>query len=95
MNGVQCNLYDHWLELAKAADYNLVWAPMDRELSDSLNMTAIWEFVDGMIGVDYGYEVVLTGQSYFNFGFDSRNGVVFSLNVTDFVHRKVFILNEN
>ena len=86
MNGVQCNLFDHWLELARAADYNLVWAPLDRELSDSLNMTAVWEFVDGMTGVDYGYEVVLTGQSWssfrlklLNFGFNSRNGVVFSL----------------
>ena len=61
VNGVQCNLYRHWLDLAQAADYNLVWAPLDRKISEELNMTAIWQFVDDMIGVDYGYEVVLTG----------------------------------
>ena len=61
VNGVQCTLYERWLELAAAADYNLVWAPLDRQLSQELNMTAVWQFVDGMVGVDYGYEVVLTG----------------------------------
>ena len=28
-----------------------------KEISDQMNVTAAWAFVDSMLGVDYGYEV--------------------------------------
>ena len=28
-----------------------------KEISDQMNVTAAWDFVDSMLGVDYGYEV--------------------------------------
>jgi hypothetical protein len=61
VNGVQCNLYLDWLEYGRKAGYNMVLVPLDQEKSDALNMTAAWQFVESMLGVDYGYEVVLTG----------------------------------
>ena len=61
INGIQCNPYLDWLEYGRKAGYNTVWVPMEQEKSDSLNMTAAWQFVESMVGVDYGYEVVLTG----------------------------------
>ena len=61
VNGVQCNAWSNWTQFALAADYNVVWAPLEPELSQGLDMEAAWEFVESMRGVDYGYEVVLTG----------------------------------
>jgi len=61
VNGVQCNPYLAWLEYGRKNGYNTVWVPLEQEKSDALNMTAAWQFVEGMIGVDYGYEVVLMG----------------------------------
>jgi len=60
-NGVQCNPYLAWLEYGRLAGYNAVLAPLSEERSSRMNMTATWAFVDSMLGVDYGYEVVLTG----------------------------------
>ena len=31
-NGIQCNPYDLWLRMAKAADYNIIWLPLDRSI---------------------------------------------------------------
>ena len=61
VNGVQCNPYLDWLEYGRKAGYNTVLVPLDQAKSDALNMTAAWQFVESMLGVDYGYEVVLTG----------------------------------
>ena len=61
VNGVQCNPYLDWIEYGRRNGYNVVWAPLAKDKSDSLNITAAWEFVDSMLEVDYGYEVVLTG----------------------------------
>jgi len=61
VNGVQCALYDDWIQWAVLAGYNVVWAPIDEQISQDMDMTQAWEFVDSMMGVDYGYEVVLTG----------------------------------
>jgi len=61
VNGIQCNPYHDWLEYGGDNGYNTVWAPLEKDKSDALNITAAWEFVDSMLGVDYGYEVVLMG----------------------------------
>jgi len=61
VNGIQCTPYHDWLEYGADNGYNTVWAPLEKDKSDALNITAAWEFVDAMLGVDYGYEVVLTG----------------------------------
>ena len=45
------------MERALAAGYNVVLAPLRPELSATMNMTAVWQWVDSVLGVDYGYEV--------------------------------------
>jgi len=61
INGVQCNPYPQWLQYGKRAGYNAVLAPLSKERSEWMNMSQAWQFVDSMRGVDYGYEVILTG----------------------------------
>jgi len=43
--------------MAREADYNFVWAPIDRSLDFDLEKAN--KFIDSMIGVDYGFEVLL------------------------------------
>ena len=57
VNGVQCNPYLDWLDYGRKAGYNTVLVPLDQEKSEALNMTAAWQFVESMLGVDYGYWV--------------------------------------
>jgi len=61
INGIQCNPYLDWLEFGRLAGYNTVWAPLSAERSGQMNVSAAWDFIDSMMGIDYGYEVVLTG----------------------------------
>ena len=61
VNGIQCNSFDDWMEYGRRNDYNVVWAPLSRNLSRSFNETSAWEFIDAHLGVDYGWEVVLMG----------------------------------
>ena len=61
VNGIQCNPFDDWMEYGRRNDYNVVWAPLSRQLSDSFNETSAWEFIEEHLGVDYGWEVVLMG----------------------------------
>ena len=61
VNGIQCNPYDDWMEYGRLNGYNVVWAPLSRNLADGFNETSAWEFIDEHLGVDYGWEVVLTG----------------------------------
>ena len=45
--------------MAREADYNYVWVPIDRSLEfddDKANA-----FINEVYGVNYGYEVILTG----------------------------------
>ena len=45
--------------MARAADYNFVWAPIDRSIPfDEQKANA---HVDALEGVDYGFQVLLTG----------------------------------
>ena len=60
-NGIQCNLYDDWVEYGRINGYNVVWAPLREEVRSNLNVEAAWDLVDSFYGIDYGWEVVLTG----------------------------------
>lgn len=57
INGVQCNPYKEWIRMAREADYNFVWSPIDRSLNFDLEKAN--KFIDSMMGVDYGFEVLL------------------------------------
>ena len=37
VNGVQCAQYDDWIHWAVLADYNVVWAPIDEQISQGNN----------------------------------------------------------
>ena len=50
-----------WMEYGKNADYNAVWAPLSDENAALFNETAAWDFIEDHMGIDYGWEVVLTG----------------------------------
>lgn len=43
--------------MAREADYNFVWSPIDRSLNFDLEKAN--KFIDSMMGVDYGFEVLL------------------------------------
>jgi len=61
-NGIQCNPYRDWLEMGNEADYNVVYVPLNRaDETKTLDNTKSWEFIETVLGVDYGYEVVLSG----------------------------------
>ena len=32
INGIQCNTYEDWMEQGRKNGYNVVWAPLDRQL---------------------------------------------------------------
>ena len=36
VNGVQCARYDDWVQWAVLADYNVVWAPIDEQISQGI-----------------------------------------------------------
>ena len=45
--------------MARNADYNYVWVPLDRSIV--FDEKKANDFIDSLLGVDYGYEVLLTG----------------------------------
>lgn len=45
--------------MAYDAKFMFVWAPIDRSIQ--FDEEAAWEFVESLLGVDYGYPVLLTG----------------------------------
>jgi len=47
--------------MAEKASYNLVWVPLSDENRAKFNVTAANEFIDSMLGIDYGYENMLVG----------------------------------
>ena len=49
------------MEYGKNADYNVVWAPLSEEKAALFNETSAWNFIEEHLGVDYGWEIVLTG----------------------------------
>lgn len=59
VNGIQCNTYDDWMEYGRRNGYNVVWAPLDRNLE--FDIDSAWNFVNEHLDIDYGWEVVLTG----------------------------------
>ena len=38
INGIQCNTYDDWMEFGRRNGYNVVWAPLDRDLSANFDI---------------------------------------------------------
>lgn len=54
-NGIQKTPYATWIAQAKAAGYNMLWAPLKAEERAKFNETAALDFFAKMEGVDYGY----------------------------------------
>lgn len=59
INGIQCNPYADWIRMATLAEFNYVWVPIDR--SFELDADKAYAWVSQLLGVDYGFPVVLTG----------------------------------
>ena len=49
------------MEQGRKNGYNVVWAPLNRTLSDNFDQEAAWNFIENHQGIDYGWEVVLMG----------------------------------
>ena len=32
INGIQCNKYEDWIKMAREADNNFIWVPIDRSI---------------------------------------------------------------
>jgi hypothetical protein len=56
-DGIQCTLYETWLQQAAAADYNVVWMPMRKDVAASFDVSAAVDFFEQWGGTDYGYQV--------------------------------------
>ena len=54
------------MEFGKKADYNVVWVPLSHENVEIFNETRAWNFIEDHLGVDYGWEVLLTGWQVWN-----------------------------
>ena len=50
VNGIQCTPWDTWMEYGKANGYNAVWAPLKRNLTQTFNASAAWQFVEDHLG---------------------------------------------
>ena len=53
VNGIQCNTFEDWMEFGRKNGYNVVWAPLDRNLVAKFNISAAWNFVDDHLGKAY------------------------------------------
>jgi len=60
-NGIQRTLYATWMQQAKDAGYNVVWAPLSLESRSKFNVTAAIDFFYENEGLDYGYNTLLWG----------------------------------
>ena len=60
-NGVQKHPYNEWMVKAKAASYNVVWAPLNPTARAVFNATAALEYFSTVEGFDYGYQNILWG----------------------------------
>ena len=49
------------MEYGKNANYNTVWVPLSEENAALFDETKAWAFIEEHMGIDYGWEVVLTG----------------------------------
>lgn len=49
------------MAMAEKADYNLVWVPLSDENRAKFDEKKANEFIDEMLGIDYGYEAMLMG----------------------------------
>eukprot|EP01064_Diplonema_japonicum_P036606 TRINITY_DN82_c0_g1_i2.p1 TRINITY_DN82_c0_g1~~TRINITY_DN82_c0_g1_i2.p1 ORF type:complete len:643 (+),score=242.29 TRINITY_DN82_c0_g1_i2:44-1972(+) len=61
VNGIQRTPYNIWIQQAKAAGYNAVWAPLDPAQRAKLNVTAMWDHFYKSEGLQYGYHTMLWG----------------------------------
>ena len=53
------------MNLAVKAHYHVVWTPLSEKNRALFNETAAWKFIDDHLGVDYGWEVLLSGWLVF------------------------------
>lgn len=60
-DGIQKTPFKQWLAQAKDAGYNVVHAPLTKEVAKSFNATAAWEFFRSVEGLEYGYHNMLFG----------------------------------
>ena len=50
-----------WMEYGKNANYNTVWVPLSEENAALFDETKAWAYIEEHMGIDYGWQNVLTG----------------------------------
>ena len=50
-----------WMQYGKNADFNAVWVPLSEENAAIFDETKAWAFIEEHLGIDYGWQNVLTG----------------------------------
>lgn len=61
VNGIQCTPYAQWVDMANAAGYNVVHAPLSEEYRAKFDVDKAVTFVKSVLGLDYGYHNMLWG----------------------------------
>ena len=49
------------MQYGKDADYNTVWVPLSEENAEIFDESKAWAFIEEHMGIDYGWQNVLTG----------------------------------
>ena len=60
-NGVQSHPYNEWMHKARAANYNVVWAPLTPAARAQFNASSALDYFNSVKGYDYGYQNILWG----------------------------------
>jgi len=60
-SGIQCNPYQNWIKWADNAGFQVTWLPLKQVYRDKFNASAAWEWVQGKLGLPYGYHNFLWG----------------------------------
>jgi len=60
-DGVQCNLYDDWVEAAYRAGYQVVWSPLSPKYRKQFDAQKALDFFKTVQGLQYGYHNFLFG----------------------------------
>ncbi|KAJ1482286.1 hypothetical protein T484DRAFT_2667504 [Baffinella frigidus] len=58
---IQCNHFASWMALAAAADYNVVFMPLNPEARAAFDAAAAWKERTSLLGVLYGFPNMLFG----------------------------------
>lgn len=53
--GLQCNIYEDWMQWAQNAGFNVAHLPLSKEVAARFDEEKAWKWIDSVKGMPYGY----------------------------------------